>query len=383
MKKIFLGLFISATLISCDKSTIQQTTDSIKHADSLFTKANDGLKTLDSISKTINDSDGIANRVIIPEIQRQKKSIDSTIKSGGWKIDSINKEIEKITKHVVIGTDVVKTLDSANDALNKGESPIKVLTRTADKILKQTKRQTLPSNPSPNNGAKSPDQNNTVVIPPIVEKNPLVKTAKIEIEVEDLQTAKSLLKQKIRENNADLVTENLSAKEGFQREYVTVKVPLQNFDQLVGNVSSQIGNLKTKEVESEGIDYVSGQMCDVEITLVQNEKLGGNALSKDESAKNPDSFGSKSSNAFMDGFKVLGTVMIAILPFWPLFLIAALIWYFIRRNKRKAAEKAFENTQNIVQPQIFNEEKTVENQSEISEVKTDEPTDYSKYLPKN
>ncbi|KIA86095.1 DUF4349 domain-containing protein [Kaistella jeonii] len=381
MKKIFLGLFISAAIISCDKSTIQQTTDSIKHADSLFTKANNGYKTLDSISKTITDSDGIANRVIIPEIQRQKKSIDSTIKSGGWKIDSINKEIEKITKHVVVGTEVVKTLDSANDALNKGESAIKVLTRTADKILNQMKRQTPPSNPSQNNNAKSQDQNNTV-IPPIVEKNPLVKTAKIEIEVEDLQTAKSLLQQKIRENNADLVTENLIQKEGFQRAYVTVKVPLQNFDQLVRNVSSQIGNLKTKEVESEGIDYVSQQMCDVEITLVQNEKLGGNTFNKDESAKTPDSFGSKSSNAFMDGFKVLGTVMIAILPFWPLFIIAGLVWYFIRRNKRRAAEKVFNNGKNVAQSETFNKEKTIENQSETEEVKTDEPTDYSKYLPK-
>ena len=71
MKKIFLGLFISAALISCDKSTIQQTSDSIKNTDSLFTKANDGLKTLDSIYKTINDSDSIAKTVIIPEIQKQ------------------------------------------------------------------------------------------------------------------------------------------------------------------------------------------------------------------------------------------------------------------------------------------------------------------------
>ena len=66
MKKILLSFFIASALISCDKNTIQQTTDSIKSADSLFTKANDGLKTLDSISKTINDSNGIANKIILP-----------------------------------------------------------------------------------------------------------------------------------------------------------------------------------------------------------------------------------------------------------------------------------------------------------------------------
>src|SRR4051794_28207475 len=98
MKKIIFAVFVSTVLISCDKNAFQQTTDSIKNADSLLTKANDGLKTLDSITKTINDSDGIAQKVILPEIKNQTKKIDSTIKSGGYRIDSINKDLEKITK---------------------------------------------------------------------------------------------------------------------------------------------------------------------------------------------------------------------------------------------------------------------------------------------
>lgn len=381
MKKIVLAVFISGALISCDKNTIQQTTDNIKSADSLFTKANDGLKTLDSISKTINDSDGIARKVIIPEIQKQKKTIDSTIKSGGWKIDSINKEIEKITKNVVVGTEVVKTLDSANDALNNGESAIKVLTKTANKILNQTKKQTLPSNPNSNNSV-SPNPNNTVVIPPIVEKNPLVKTAKIEIEVEDLEAAKSILKQKIRENNADLVSENFSATEGFQREYVTAKVPMQNFDQLVNTLSSQLGNLKTKSTESEGVDYVSGQMGDVEITLVQNENLASNSLNKDDSPKNEDTFGAKSSNAFMDGFKVFEKMLIALLPFWPLFLIGGLVWFFVRRNKKKKAlaeKMEIDKKREIFNAEIIpSESEKIKNEQNPS---SEEP-DYSKYQPK-
>ena len=120
MKNFFLILLTSVLFVSCEKNTLQQTTDNIKRADSLFTKANQGIKTLDSISKTISDSNGIAKKVIIPEIQKQKKSIDSTIKSGGWRIDSINKQIEKITKNVVVGTEVAKTLDSANTSLQNG-----------------------------------------------------------------------------------------------------------------------------------------------------------------------------------------------------------------------------------------------------------------------
>lgn len=381
MKNLFIIIITAAAVISCDKSTIQQTTDNIKRADSLFTKANDGIKTLDSISKTINDSDGIAKKVIIPEIEKQKKSIDSTINSGGWRIDSINKQIEKITKNVVVGTEVVKTLDSANNALRSGESTIKVLTETADKILKQTKKQnSTPETPTAENRA-APELNKTVDVPPVAERNPLVKTAKLEIQVDDLNAAKALLKQKIRENNADLVTENFSQNEGIQREYITAKVPLQNFDQLLSNLSVQLGDVKSKSTESEGKDYIASQMCDIEITLLQNENIADTALNKDEKTESNDGF----SGAFMKGFKVIGDAMLFLLPFWPVFLIGGLVWYFISRNKKKKAQEEFERQQILNQQ---NAAYPTQNQTSTKPVQEDKPaetpdTDYSKYLPKN
>lgn len=382
MKNLFIIIITAAAVISCDKSTIQQTTDNIKRADSLFTKANDGIKTLDSISKTISDSDGIAKKVIMPEIEKQKKSIDSTIKSGGWRIDSINKQIEKITKNVVVGTEVVKTLDSANNALKSGESTIKVLTQTADKILKQTKKQnSTPETPTAENRATPQEQNKPVIVPPVAERNPLVKTAKLEIQVDDLNAAKALLKQKIRENNADLVTENFSQNEGIQREYITAKVPLQNFDQLLSNLSGQLGDVKSKSTESEGKDYVASQMCDIEITLLQNENIASNPIVENQNEEDKNSFG----NAFMKGFKVLGDALLFLLPFWPIFLIGALIWYFIQRNKKKKAQEEWEKQQ------ILNQQSAAyptQNQTSTEPVQEDKPaetpdTDYSKYLPKN
>lgn len=386
MKNIFFTVCLFGLFISCDKNAIQQTSDSIKNADSLITKANDGLKTLDSISKTINDSDGIAQKVIIPEIEKQKKVIDSTIKNGGYQIDSINKEIEKITKNVVVGTEVVKTLDSANESLKKGESAIKVLTKTADKILTQTKKQNPTANSSQNSRDHSSKNKDTYnVPPPTVQKNPLIKTAKIEVEVDDLSTAKSILQQKVRENNADLISENYSQTEGFQREYLTIKVPLQNYDRLIAELSNEMGNVRSKETESQGSDYVSGQMSDVEITLVQKENSAGNLLSSNTPEDKNDSFSSKSSNAFMDGFKVLGTVMLAILPFWPLLVIAGIVWYFVRRNKNLKEEKEFLRQQLLNQQQTTVEvEKPnpLENRPEKTSEETHDP-DYSKYLPKN
>ena len=380
MKNIFVTLLLLVMATSCSKQEFSEATSSIKRADSLFTKANDGLKTIDSISKRINDSDGIARKVLIPTIEKQTKRIDSTLKSGSWKIDSINKDIAEITKHVRTGTDVAKTLDSASQLLKNGENAISVLAKTADKILKRTQSQkaTLPQNEGSSNSADN--QNNTVVIPPIIEKNPLVKTAILEIQVVDISQAKSILKQKIRESNADLVSENFSQKEGFEREYVTVKVPLYNFDNLVSNLSNGLGDVKSKSTESEGKDYVSSQMCDIEITLVQKELTASNQIITDDNNEDADTFGSKSSSAFMSGFKVLGEMMIAILPFWPIFLIAGLIFYFVRRNKKNKEIKLLENKSDIPvqKAEMTTPSEIVENEN----TDTSEEPDYSKYLPK-
>lgn len=383
MKKIFLSIFVAGALVSCDKNTIQQTTDSIKHADSLLTKANDGIKTLDSISKTINDSDGIAKKVIIPEIEKQKKSIDSTIKSGSWQIDSINKEIEKITKNVKVGTEVVKTLDSANRSLEKGGNVISVLTKTADKILQQTKSQPkVAENPSQNQ--PSQNQNNSVTAVPEKVNPPLVKTARLEIQVENLDEAKALLKQKIRENNADLVSENFTQNEGIMREYTTVKVPLQYFDSLVSDVSSQLGDVKSKSTETEGNDRIASQMCDVEITLVQNENISGTAFAKEKVEEDPNSL----SGAFMKGFNVLGDAMLFLLPFWPIILIAVGLWYFIAKRNNKKREEEFQRQLALEREKIKAAEalkpsaETPQNTEPTNAEENKNDDDISKYMPK-
>lgn len=380
MKKIFSTFILFIALSSCSKQEFNDTKDTIKSADSLFTKANEGLSTLDSISKRINDSNGIARKVLIPQIEKQTKKIDSTLKSGSWKIDSINKDIAEITKNVKVGTDVAKALDSAHQALQNGENVISVLSKTADKILKRTQTQKATTPPTTESQNPQTNQNNTVVTPPIVEKNPLVKTAILEIQVDDISKAKTILKQKIRENNADLVSSNFSQQEGFEREYITVKVPLYNFDHLISNVSNGLGEVKSKTTESTGTDYISSQMCDVEITLVQKELASSNQIVTNESSNDSDSFGTKSSSAFMSGFKVLGDLMIAILPFWPVFLIAGLIFYLIRRNKKKNELQLSEKTREIPiqKKETTRTIETVENEnSDVSEEQ-----DYSKYLPK-
>lgn len=377
MKKILFTFILSLSLLSCDKTSIQQTTDNIKTVDSLFTKANDGIKTLDSISKTISDSNGITKKVIIPEIERQKKTIDSTIKSRNWHVDSINKQIESITKNVIVGTEVAKTLDSANDALNNGENPLKVLTRTADKILSNTKKisednkvHTQPQKPSTSNVPQQDEVN--------IQENPVVKTAQIEISVENLDNASALLKQKIRENNADLTSENFNQKEGMSREEIKVEIPLQNFDNFMRELSGQLGDVKSKATESNGTDYIPSQICTVNISLVEDEFLATNAM-ETENQQEPEN----AKSAFMKGFGMLEKVFVALLPFWPFFLIAAVIWVIWYRRKTKLKNSNNEQTP-ISTTEFYPEENQTSTEPLNSEDKnkTPEDDDYSKYLPK-
>ncbi|WP_234110681.1 DUF4349 domain-containing protein [Chryseobacterium sp. R2A-55] len=381
MKKFFLSILIGTAIISCEKSTIQQTTDHFKRADSLFSQANEGMKTLDSISKSINSKDGITRKIIIPEIEKQKKAIDSTIKSGSWRIDSINRQLQEITKNVKTGTHVVKTLDSANEALKKGSNPLEVLSKTADKILKQT--ETQKENTQTPTKAEIQSQHSPSTVP----LDPLVKTARLEIEVVNLTEAKALLKQKLKEHHADLASENFSQTEGISKESFSAKVPVLYFDQLV-NSASTLGEIRMKSTISQGIDYDAKQLCDVEISLFQNENLQNNSFAqKDSDSLKTDTFGDKSSDAFMQGFRILGDGLLFLLPFWPILLIGILVWYFFARNKKRKAKEEFESQQALNQQEIQDPKEKQSStepvaQSENNEDHDDEETDYSKYMPK-
>ena len=82
----------------------------------------------------------------------------------------------------------------------------------------------------------------------------------------------------------------------------------------------------------------------------------------------------------MSGFKVLGDMMIAVLPFWPIFLIAGLIFYFVRRNKKNKEKKSLENQINI--PVQKTEITTPSKKVERDQIENSDEVDYSKYLPK-
>lgn len=390
MKKLIFSIFTaSILLVACNKSDMKQASDTIKNADSLFQEAKEGYNTLDSISKAVKDSNSTIGKVIIPEIDKHKEIIEDAIKKGNISIDSVQREFDKIKTKAQQNEEIKKAIDSVASVAeaNPENTKVKNLLESANKILKHSNENSQPSAPKiSQNDVKISSQKTEIV--------PIIKTARLNILVEDISAAKEMLQQELRNTNGDLVTESYSENEGIAKEYITAKVPLYNFNNLVNNLAN-LGAVQTKTTDSRGKDYDSNQMCDVEITLVDHSISNSsvtptedlNIVNGDE--KKDETFGDKSEGAFMKGFGVIGSLFLALLPFWPIFLIAGIVWYFVAKKNKKKREEEFKRQLAIEKEKLKSTEKS-ENQEIKTQENVEKPTteeqknddDISKYLPK-
>ena len=392
MKKTVFGIFTaSILLIACNKTDMQQATDTIKNADSLFQEAKESYNTLDSISKVVNDSNSTIGKVIVPEIEKHKEIIEDAVKKGNINIDSVQRQFDKIKAKTQQNEEIRKTIDSVSAVIKDSKTEnvkVKDIIESANKILNKVKENPQPSAPkvSPNDVKISTQK---------IEIIPIVKTARLNISVEDIASAKAMLQQELRNTSGDLVTENYSENEGIAKEYITAKVPLYNFNNLVNNLAN-IGAVQTKTTESRGKDYDANQMCDVEITLVDqsissttstpSEDL--NIINGDE--KKDETFGDKSEGAFMKGFSVLGSLFLALVPFWPIFLIGGIVWYFVAKRNKKKREEEFQRQLAIEREKIKATEVATKSTAQETPQNAEQPTtelpkdddDISKYMPK-
>ena len=391
MKKTVFGIFTaSILLIACNKTDMQQATDTIKNADSLFQEAKESYNTLDSISKVVNDSNSTIGKVIVPEIEKHKEIIEDAVKKGNINIDSVQRQFDKIKAKTQQNEEIRKTIDSVSAVIKDSKTEnvkVKDIIESANKILNKVKENPQPSAPkvSPNDVKISTQK---------IEIIPIVKTARLNISVEDIASAKAMLQQELRNTSGDLVTENYSENEGIAKEYITAKVPLYNFNNLVNNLAN-LGAVQTKTTESRGKDYDANQMCDVEITLVVHSISNSsvtpsedlNIVNGDE--KKDETFGDKSSNAFMKGFSGFGTLLIALIPFWPIFLIGGIVWYFVAKRNKKKREEEFQRQLAIEREKIKAAEvakstaqETPQNAEQPTTELPKDDDDISKYMPK-
>lgn len=391
MKKLIFSIFTASILfVACNKTDMQQATDTIKNADSLFKEAKESYNTLDSISKVINDSSSTVGKVIIPEIDKHKEIIEDAVKKGNISIDSVQKQFDKIKAKTQQNEEIRKAIDSVSGIIKDSKTEnlkAKDIIESANKILNKVKENTQSSAPKINpNEVKISTQKTEII--------PIVKTARLNISVENIASAKAMLQQELRNTNGDLVTENYSENEGIGKEVITAKVPLYQFNNLVNNLAN-LGAVQTKTTQSTGQDYDANQMCDVEITLIDNSISSVSSASPEDlniingDEKKDETFGDKSENAFMKGFSVLGSLFLALVPFWPIFLIGGIIWYFVAKRNKKKREEEFQRQLAIEREKIKaaealkpSAEETPQNAEPTNAEENKNDDDISKYMPK-
>jgi len=282
----------------CKKSDLQETNNTIANADSLIDNASESAAKFDSEANTIVDSLNLKAKDLI----QTKEEIETAFDKSKEKIDSISENVAKFKKDIE-EKKISSNIDSIKNQIKK-EIPKQV--KTVTKVIYKDK----------------PTKQESVA--PV---NQMVKNGSVELNVDDISYAKESVKDIIRKYDGTIKTENLVSNDEFQTFYLTSKVPLEKFDYLIEDLA-QVGTVRNKNLEVVGNHYNENKLCNLEITLYDNK------LKAKESDDNKN-FGEKSADAISSGWKVIGNILLFLLPFWPVFLIGGFGYYLYKKKYGK------------------------------------------------
>lgn len=308
MKNYILLLAAATTFTMCKKgeATTSSLDKSLNSVDSTATVISDKAKNINNEAEAIFDSASIK----IKDFEKTNSGITEKMESTSKTIDSISDKIANMKLESKI---------EKKDSLNKNSEKI-VVNVQAPKIIKETK---VIYKDKP----KNDNYEHTV------SKNKMTKTGILELNVNDADTAKEIVKEQVKKYDGFIRSENISLNNNDKKiAYLKVKVPIQKFDYLMEDLSYNIGEVENKGIDVSGQDIVNNTLCDVEITLYgNNENLAVN--------DKPDGFGTKSLAAVSSGWNVITSIFLFILPLWPLFLIAGIGYYFYNKKNKNLPGK--------------------------------------------
>ncbi|WP_294322106.1 DUF4349 domain-containing protein [uncultured Chryseobacterium sp.] len=300
MKKFILLVAVSGTFIMCKKgeATASDLENNLQSADSTVSATSEKLNDIGDKANAALDS---AN-VKIKDFENAKNEVKDKIENTSKMVDSLSEKISNVA------------LESKTEKKDSVKKDQKIVVKVqAPKVIRETKvvyREKL---------KKEKDEL-------IVPKNRLVKTGTLEINVNDAETAKEIVKEEVAKYNGFIRSENISiGSDDKTIAYLKVKVPLQKFDYLMSDLNYNLGEVKDKSINVTGQEVVENTMCELEITLYGKEG------SYNEN-KNPETFGEKSFAAVSSGWNVITSIFLFILPLWPLFLLGAIGYYFYKKR---------------------------------------------------
>lgn len=310
MKKFILLVAVSGTFIMCKKGEAAQDkiNEAIHTADSAATVA---TETVDNVSKTADKVLDSAS-IKIKDFENTKNDIQQKIENTSKMVDSLSEKIA--------ATKLESKVEKTDSAEKKSE---KIAVKSpAPKVIKETK---IIYKEKPKNDSY---ELNTV-------KDKMVKSGYLAIKAENAETVKEIIRDEAYKNNAYIKNENLSYVESAspdgenQKVYsLDIKVPMQYFDGLMNAISSNIGDIDTKDIQVSGSQYADNTICTINVSISNQPKV----------EKEPETFGGKSLAAIESGWNVITSIFLFILPLWPLFLIAGIGYYFYKKKNKNTAD---------------------------------------------
>ncbi|WP_294288151.1 DUF4349 domain-containing protein [uncultured Chryseobacterium sp.] len=300
MKKFILLVAVSGTFIMCKKgeAATSNLENTIHSADSTVSAASEELNKVSEQANAALDSASVR----IKDFEHAKNEVKDKIENTSKIVDSLSDKISNAA---------LESKTAKKDSIKK--DPKIVVNVPAPKVIRETK-------------VVYKDQPKKENPEPIALKNRLVKTGTLEIDVNDAETAKEIVKEEVAKYDGFIRSENISVSNDDKKTaYLKVKVPLQKFDYLMSDLSYNLGTVENKSIDVAGQEVADNTMCDLEITLYGKED------SYTEN-KNPETFGEKSFAAVSSGWNVITSIFLFILPLWPLFLLVGIGYYFYKKK---------------------------------------------------
>lgn len=298
MKKFIVMVAVAATCIMCKKGETVSSPAGAS-ADSLYSATSENMNEVQEKADAALDSAGVRIR----DFEKTTDDVKDRIENTSKMVDSLSEKISNVA---------LESKTEKKDSVKKDQKI--VVNVPAPKVIRETKvvyRE------------KPKKENNELNIP----KNRLVKTGTLEIDVNDAETAKEIVKEEVAKYDGFIRSENISVSSDDKKTaYLKIKVPLQKFDYLMSDLNYNLGEVKDKSIDVTGQEVVENTMCDLEITL-----YGKNDIASAENR--PGTFGEKSFAAVSSGWNVITSVFLFLLPLWPVFLIAGAVYYFYKKKK--------------------------------------------------
>jgi len=217
----------------------------------------------------------------------------------------------------------------------------------------------------------------------------IIKTASINLEVKNYQSFNDLTHENIKKFGAYLAQEEQNQTDYKIENIVTIKVPVDQFDNLVTALTTGEQELLEKKITTEDVttqvvdtksrmeakkqvrlryldllkqaknmdeilnvqNEINGIQEDIEAATGRIEYLTHSAVYStinltffqilDESAKSTDepSFGTKLWQSFKNGWSWVGDVFIGIISIWPLFVIGFTCWLAYKKWRSSKIQK--------------------------------------------